>query len=132
MHRAKPLTDPDDAREDLASEHDGCGGRFELVEAVVARPAAVLSVAIAKVLGKMLMTASHARRVAFHLPQQRGVGVVQLAVAFEHHAPLHEVGGGIDQQAFSLEAIASRASGLLLIVLDRAWRAGMHDEANIR
>ena len=42
---AEALPDARDARQNLAREHDGIGGRFELVQAVVAAAAAVLLVA---------------------------------------------------------------------------------------
>ncbi len=45
---------------------------------------------------------------------------------------LHEVGGRVDQQALGLETVASRASRLLLIVLDGPRCARMDDEAHVR
>ena len=43
-----------------------------------------------------------------------------------------EVGRRVDQHALGLEAVAARASRLLLVVLERSRRAGMHDEAHVR
>ncbi len=61
---------------------------------------------------------------------RRAVG--QLAVPLEHHAPLQEVRRRVNQQALGLEPVASRASGLLLVVLERLRRAGVHDEPHVR
>ena len=94
--RAEALTDAGDARENLARVHDRRRDRLELVEAVVACPAALaaLIVAIAEVLGEMAMAAADASRVALHPAHQRAGAVVQLSVALEHHAPPDEIGRG--------------------------------------
>ena len=47
-------------------------------------------------------------------------------------APLHEIGGRVDQHAFGFEPVAAGAAGFLLIVLERLRRAGMHDEPHVR
>ncbi len=49
----------------------------------------------------------------------------------EHDPPLQEVGGRVDEHALGLEAVAPGAARLLLIVLERLRRAGMHDEAHV-
>ncbi len=106
--------------------------RLEFAQAVVAGAAAVRRVAVAEVLREMPVPAADARRVALHLPEQRLARVVQLAVSLEHQPPPHEVGGGVDQQAFGLEAVAAGSSRLLLVVLERSRRARVHDEAHVR
>ena len=129
---AEPLADARDARQDLARDDDGSAAGFQLVEAVVARAAALLRVAIAEVLRQVPMAAADARGVALHLPQQVLVRLGQLAVPLEHDAPLHEVRRRRDEQALGLEAVAAGAPGFLLIVLERSRRAGMHDEPHVR
>ena len=78
------------------------------------------------------MAAADARRVALHLAQQRDGRVRELAVLLEHQPPLHEVGARVNQHALGFEAVAARASGLLLIVLERSRRARVHDEPHVR
>ena len=58
--------------------------------------------------------------------------VGQLAVALQHQPPLHEVGGRVDEHALGFEAVAPGAAGLLLVVLERLRRPGVHDEAHVR
>src|SRR5690606_40700529 len=89
-------------------------------------------VGLAEVADEMTMAAADAAGVAFDVPEQLPGALGQFPVALEHEPPLHEVGGRVDEHALRLETIASGAAGLLLIVLERLRRAGMHDEANVR
>ncbi len=45
--------------------------------------------------------------------------------------PLHEVGRRVDEHAFGFETVAAGTARFLLIVLERLWRAGVHDEADV-
>ena len=128
---AEPLADARHARQDLAREHDRLGDGLELAEAVVARAAVGLRVALAEVADEMPVAAADARGVALDVAQQRAPRVGQLAVPLEHHPPLQEVGGRVDQHALGLEAVAPGAAGLLLVVLERLRRAGVHDEPHV-
>ena len=132
MRGAEALADARDARQDLAREHDRIGDGLELVEAVVARAAVRLRVGLAEVADEMPMAAADARGVALDVAQQRPPRVGQLAVPLEHDAPLQEVGRRVDEHALGLEAVAAGAAGLLLVVLERLRRAGVHDEAHVR
>ena len=78
------------------------------------------------------MPAADAGGVALHVAQQRAPRVGQLAVPLEHHPPLEEVGARVDQHALRFEAVASGASRLLLVVLERLRRAGVDHEADVR
>src|SRR5438105_4814048 len=87
---AESLADSHHTRQNLASKDDGLRRGLELVETVVAGAAAGLGVTIAEVLGQVPVTAADARRVALHLAKQYDRRVRELAVLFEHQAPLHE------------------------------------------
>ena len=78
------------------------------------------------------MPAADARGVALHVAQQRAPRLGQLAVPLEHHPPLQEVGGRVDQHALRFEAVAAGPPGLLLVVLERLGRPGVHHEAHVR
>ena len=80
----------------------------------------------------MPVAAADARRVPLHLAKQRAAGVVELAVLLEHGPPFHEVGRRVDQQAFGLEPVTTRAARFLLIVLERSRRSRVHDEPHVR
>ncbi len=69
--------------------------------------------------------------IALHVAQQASPLLAHLAVALEHHAPLEEVGGRRDEHALRLQPVAPGATRLLLIVLQRLWRAGMEDESHV-
>ena len=131
MHGAESLSHARDARENLTRQRRGVARRLELAKAVVARAAVSLVVAVAEVLGQMPVPAADARRVLLHLPKERTRRVGQLAVGFQHHSPLHEVSGRVDQQALRLETIAARSPGLLLVVLNRPRGASVHDEPHV-
>ena len=60
----------------------------------------------------------------------RAVG--PLAVGLEHLPPADEVGARVDQHALGRQAVAAGAARLLLVVLGRSRRAGVHDEAHVR
>ena len=87
---------------------------------------------IAEVADEVAMAAADARRVALHLAQQRRRASVSSPFRSSIDAPLHEVGRRRDQHALGLEPVAAGAAGLLLIVLERPRRAGVHDEAHVR
>ena len=78
------------------------------------------------------MAATDARRIALDVAQQRAPRIVELAVSLEHHPPLHEVSGRVDEDALGFESVAAGTSRFLLVVLERLRRASMHDEAHIR
>ena len=78
------------------------------------------------------MAAPDARCIALDVAQQRAPRIVELAISLEHHPPLHEVSGRVDEDALGFESIAAGTARFLLIVLERLRRAGMHDEAHIR
>ncbi len=80
----------------------------------------------------MLVAASDAAGVALHVAQQPARRVVELAAAFEHHAPLEKIGAREDQHALGFEPVAAGAACFLLIVLQRSRRAGVDDEAHVR
>ena len=115
---AKALADARDTRQDLSRDGDRVGYRFELAKAVIAGAAVVLGERFAEVTDQPLVAAADAGSVALDIAQQRAPRIRQLAVLFQHHPPLQEVGARRDQDAFGFEAITSRAAGLLLIVLE--------------
>ena len=86
---------------------------------------------LAEIREQMLVAAADRRRVALHVAQQCAAGVGQLAVALEHDPPLEEVRRRVDEHALGFEAVAAGTAGLLLIVLERLRRAGVHDEAHV-
>src|SRR5207244_7939565 len=92
MRHAESLADAGHARENLTRDHHGIHGWLELVEAVVARPAAICKRAVSEVLSQISMTAAHARRITFHRPQKISGGVGELTVPLQHRTPFHEVG----------------------------------------
>jgi hypothetical protein len=108
------------------------GDRIELFQAPVARAATVASVALAEILDERAMAAARARRVSLHVAQQRPRAVAPLAVRLQHLTPAGEIAARINQHALGAEAVAARASGFLLIVLERSRRARVHDEADVR
>ena len=128
---AETLPDPRDARQDLARDDDRLGHRFQLAEAVVAGAAVVASDRPRRNSRRGAVPAADAGGVALHVAQQLAALGAQLAVPLEHHAPLQEVGGRVDEHALGLEAVAAGAAGLLLVVLERLRRAGVHDEAHV-
>ena len=136
VRRAEPLPDPRDARQNLAREHDRLGHRSRARRGrsrTPPQPSCLRRVAIAEVLGEMPVPAADARRrSAPSAAAAPSLASVSSPLLLEHQAPLHEVGGRVDQHALGLEAVAPRASGLLLVVLERSRRAGVHDEPHVR
>ena len=58
--------------------------------------------------------------------------VAPLAVGFEHLPPADEVGARVNQHALRRQPVAAGAARLLLVVLRRSRRAGVHDEPHVR
>ena len=50
---------------------------------------------------------------------------------FDQRLPAHDVAAGVEEHALGLEAVASGAAGLLLVVLDRFGHGGVDDGADI-
>ena len=129
---AEALLDARHARADLLRQDQRIVDALDLAEADVAGAAVAALVGLAEVLDQRLVPALEGAGVALHLAQVGDVGFAQLARQLHDPAPLQEVGGRVEQQALGGEAVAAGAAGLLLVVLERLGRAGVHDEAHVR
>ena len=130
---AEPLADARHARQDLAGDDDRFLDALELAEAPVARAARpARRIRLAEVLDQRAVAAVRRGGVALHLAQVLSVAVAQLVVRFEQALPAQEVGRRRDQDALGRQAVAARASGLLLVVLQRSRRAGVDHEPDVR
>ncbi len=105
---------------------------LEFAEAPVARVAGSAAPGFAEVLDERPVTAVCGRRVALDVAEMLAVCVAQLAVLFEQRFPAEEVGGRGDEDALGRQPVAARPSGLLLVMLERARRAGVQDEPHVR
>ena len=131
MDEAEALLDARHARADLLRQDQRIVDALDLAEADVAGAAVAALVGLAEVLDQRLVPALERAGVALHLAQVGDVGFAQLARQLHDPAPLQEVGGRVEQQALGGEAVAAGAAGLLLVVLERLGRAGVHDEAHV-
>ena len=87
---------------------------------------------LAEVLDERAVPAAHLVGVRFHPAQVLHGRGRQLAVRLEHLLPAHEVGRRVEQHALGVEAVASGAACLLLVVLDRLGRARVDHEPHVR
>ena len=77
------------------------------------------------------MAAADAGGVALDVAQERRARVRHSPFCSNITRHVQEVAARVDQHALGLEAVAAGAAGLLLIVLERLRRAGVHDEAHV-
>ena len=107
--------------------------RVELLQAPVAGAAVVRRVRLAEILDERPVAAARAGGVALHVAQQR-------PRARRSSSPFcssicrqrTKSRARIDQHALGRQAVAAGAARLLLVVLERSRRAGVHDEAHVR
>ena len=135
---AEALACAGDARKDLLRRNGGVCQPFDFVEADVACPAIRLCEFLAEIFGQFAVAAMDAGAKAAHVIEQIARGGDNLVGRrrlrrrfFNQRFPAHHVGGGIEQHAFGLQAVAPGAAGLLLVMLDGFRHGGVDNAAHV-
>ena len=132
VRRAEALPDPRHARQDLPRQHDRLRHRLELAEAVVAGLAAVALVRSRR--SSRRCGGGGSRRARRSAPcRASACGARRLSSPFRSSMTRHFRKSAADVISTHSASRPSRpgAAGLLLIVLERLRRAGMHHEPHV-
>ena len=126
---AERLARAHDARDDLLRDDQRVRHRLVRVETDVARAAVGVVVRLAEVLDQRLVAAGERGRVLLHAVDVLDRG--RVGGAGEDRVPRRGILRRVEHRAFRFEAVAARAAGLLLVMLDRLGHGRVQHEADV-